>query len=829
MSGFGGAVKLTGESEYRKALAQITQSLRETSSEMKLVSSSFDKNDKSVSALSAQMKALNNVLTEQKSKVDTLKAQYASMSAQFQQQTANHNKLVSTYNAEKAKLDEIGRTLGTTSKEYQDQASKVSDLSQAVTKSTQAQDANEKSLSKLRTEINKAETDCNNTSREMKNLGKSTLEADEGFTVLKGTLANLYADAIKKVGEGLKNLASELVNVGKQSFNAYAEFEQLSGGVKKIFDEMDYATIAKDAQEAYKTMGISASQYLQIMTTVGANFASTLGDAKGYEVAKEGMQAITDFATGTGKSIEELSSKYQLIVKSTSSYQSIADQFAGILPATSASFLEQAQAVGFLSDKYTKLTEVPIDEYQEAVTKMLTKGVEDIGLASNTVMEAETTISGSLGAMKASWENLITALGDPDADLGELVDTFVETAITAGKNAIPKIREIMEGMGEVFSQLWNEVLPELKEQVPELEPLISALQWVKDNGDLIISILAGITAGIVAFKVASALSTVISSFTTFFGLIQSGTGIMGALNAVMAINPFALIVAGIAVLVTAFATLWKTSDEFREFWIDLWDNIKTFFSDTWESISKFFTDTIPNAFRNAKESLVNWMSETIGKIKDWARQTKEKAIETGREFLNNIIDFFKQLPEKVWSWLTSTAGKVKDFATDMAKKAKDGAKETFDNIVDKLKELPSEMLSVGSDLVTGLWNGITGMGSWIKDKISGFASGLVEKFKSAFKIGSPSKIMADQVGQYLAQGIGVGFEDEMGDIARDMQDAIPTSFDLNPTVNGARYGSDSSLDMVSAFKEALSQMMVVMDDEQMGKFVENTVARAIYA
>ena len=137
--------------------------------------------------------------------------------------------------------------------------------------------------------------------------------------------------------------AAAFVGITKAAVDSYAEFEQLSGGVQKIFDEIDYSKIAEDAGNAYKTMGMSANEYLGVMTTVGANFASTLGDAKGYEVAKQGMQAISDFASGTGRSVDELSEKYQMITKSTSSYQSIADQFAGILPATSEGFLEQAQ------------------------------------------------------------------------------------------------------------------------------------------------------------------------------------------------------------------------------------------------------------------------------------------------------------------------------------------------------------------------------------------------------------------------------------------------------------------------------------------------------
>ena len=116
----------------------------------------------------------------------------------------------------------------------------------------------------------------------------------------------------------------------------------------------------------------------------------------------------------------------------------------------------------------------------------------------------------------------------------------------------------------------------------------------------------------------------------------------------------------------------------------------------------------------------------------------------------------------------------------------------------------------------------------ITNKIRGWVGNVTSFIKRLFGIHSPSTLFRDEIGTNLALGIGEGFSEEMDDVSKMMADSIPTSFDINsPTVNGARY--TESLDMISAFKEALSQMTVVMDDEQMGKFVEQTVSRAIYA
>ena len=125
--------------------------------------------------------------------------------------------------------------------------------------------------------------------------------------------------------------AAGIVALTKSAVEGFAEYEQLAGGAQKIFDQMDYSRIEQDAQNAYKTMNISASEYLATMNDVGATFAATMGDEAGYNAAKTGLQAIADYASGTGKSVDVLSEKFTMITRSTSSYQSIAKFLADFL------------------------------------------------------------------------------------------------------------------------------------------------------------------------------------------------------------------------------------------------------------------------------------------------------------------------------------------------------------------------------------------------------------------------------------------------------------------------------------------------------------------
>jgi phage-related protein len=218
-------------------------------------------------------------------------------------------------------------------------------------------------------------------------------------------------------------------------------------------------------------------------------------------------------------------------------------------------------------------------------------------------------------------------------------------------------------------------------------------------------------------------------------------------------------------------------------------------------------------------------------VTKWGANMIAKGIQTGSDFVSKVITFIKELPSKAWTWLNDTIGKAKTFAIELARKGTEGAKNLVTNIVNGVRELPSKMLDIGKNVVKGIWNGIKDMGGWIKDKISGFCGGIVKGFKKALGIHSPSRVLKDSVGKYMAMGIGVGFEDEMANVTKEMQNAIPTSFDVGTNLNGSTDYNQTSLnqmDMVGAFKDALSQMKIELDDEVAGKFVEKTVARAIY-
>lgn len=270
---------------------------------------------------------------------------------------------------------------------------------------------------------------------------------------------------------------------------------------------------------------------------------------------------------------------------------------------------------------------------------------------------------------------------------------------------------------------------------------------------------------------------------------------------------------------------WNSVVEFfagiPEWFSELWNNIKQAFINGWNSITGFFTETIPQWINNIFnwfnelpykigyalgnvigtvvkwgtdtwnylvtnvpiwiENIVTFFSELPGKIWTWLVNTYNnvvswgsdmlhKASETASNFINNIITWIKELPSKVSTWLKNTISKVTEFASDLGKKSKEAGRNMVTKIVEVVKNLPSEMMTIGKNIVEGVWNGIIGMGSWLKDKVSGFFSGIVDGAKKALGIHSPSRVMRDQVGKYMAQGVGVGFENETDNLQKSMND-----------------------------------------------------------
>ena len=225
-------------------------------------------------------------------------------------------------------------------------------------------------------------------------------------------------------------------------------------------------------------------------------------------------------------------------------------------------------------------------------------------------------------------------------------------------------------------------------------------------------------------------------------------------------------------------------------------------TDTWNYLVTnvpIWIENVINFFSQLPGQIWNWLVNAYNNVVSWGANMLNKAKETGTNFLNNLINWFKQLPGQISSWLSNTIAKASEFASNLGRKASEAGRNMVNNIVNTVKNLPSQMVSIGKNIVEGVWNGITGMGTWLKNKVSSFFGGIVDGAKKALGIHSPSRVMRDQVGKYIAEGIGVGIEentDSVLDPINSLNDnIIAEGRKLNPTTfeRGLNKTFDSNL------------------------------------
>ena len=911
MPSFGGSVKLTGESEYKKALASINQSLKEVDSELKLVTSQYDKNDKSEKALTAQTDVLNKKYDEQAKKAKTIREAYESLSKELKKQEDNHKNLKKELDAETNKLKEIEATSGKTSKAYQDQASKVSALSSQYEKEEASLVKNRKAVSDMYVEMNKAETAMNKTSREIDNLGK---EADE-TTKSEKDLGDGASDASANMEKGAKggvnafsvalgNLASSVIekaisslkDLGKQAMSAFDAFDdgrdkviRATGATgdeaKKLVESYENVskTIVADMGDVGQVVGDVSTRFgftgdkLEEASTAFLKFSEVTGvDASSAVTSvsrameKAGMDSsqlsifMDKLVTASQKSGVEVSRLTDSLTKYSAPMKQLGfstDETIALFSKFEASGVNVEQAFNGLQKasanwaKEGKNSSAEFSKLMESIKNSKTdieatqKAVEAFG--SKTGVE----LADSIRSGKFEYQDMVNTI---NSNRGALENTFAGTK-DASDDVKLAFHNVKLEMGKMVSNILVKYAPQIEKAIENVQPAIewiadnvipkigdaldwigknvipvvaSGITWIKDNIKALLPVLAGLGTALLIYK----------TWQMYTNLVKVA---QVALNAVLNANPIMLVVSAIAVLTSALATLYFTNEDFREAVQNTWNKIKEGAQIVWDWLSKLFTETIPKALYDLGESIVTKGAEILEyigtlpqKIGEHIGKALKKAtdfvVDLGKagadaigDFVGNIISGILGLPGKIKEKLDEIMSNVGSFASDLAQNALDAGKDFFKNIWDNVKDLPQKFINLGKDCIEGFWNGfkklITSDGLPVDD--------MVKDAKKKLGINSPSKVFADELGKYSALGFGVGFTKEMEKVSEDMKNAMPTSFEVTPEVatSSAGIGGYAFSDLVSALKDALMGVEVVMDDRKMGQFVTRTVTNEIYS
>ena len=749
-------------------------------------------------------------------------------------------------------------------------------------------------------------------------------------------------DKAREMGSKKKFSASESAEAMEYMAMAGWKTEDMLEGIEGIMNLAaasgeDLGTTSDIVTDALTAFGLSAQDsghFADILAAASSNAntnVSMLGESFKYVAPVAGSLGMsaedTSVALGlmansgikASQAGTALRSILTRMAKPTKQSQAALDALGLSLTDEQGNVKDLATLMGDMREAFSHCTDAEKAQYAALLAGQ--EGMSGL-LAIVNASEADyNKLTGAIENCDGSAEDMALTMQDNlQGQLTILKSALEELAISIGDTLVPTIRKIV-GVIQGWVDKFNSLDDGTKEMIVKIGLFVAAI-------------------GPVLLTVAKVVDTVIKVKRAFSAVKTAVTAVIPAfkaLGAAMMANPIVLIIAAIAALVVAFIYLWNTSEEFRNFWIGLWEKIKGAVSTAWEAIKGFFTaawefiksipervtefvtgiwEKVTEFFTNLGTSIVTfftelpgkvveffttlittvvewlanlgqniatflselpykigyalgvvigniiqfgidvvnwvvtnvpliiesivtffaelpgkiwtwlvttvqniaqwgldclaWVAETVpqiienivtffselpGKIWTWLVDAFNKVVQWGKDTLDNakqaasdtidaIVDFFSQLPGKIWDWLTDTIDKVIDFGSDLVDKGKEAAQDFFDGIIDIVTGLPGEMLSIGADIVNGVWQGIQNAAGTFWNNVTNFFSGIVDGVKDTLGIGSPSKVFAKEVGQWIPPGTGEGFKDSMPELRKTMTDEMTNLVDdLQTTVD----------------------------------------------
>lgn len=642
-----------------------------------------------------------------------------------------------------------------------------------------------------------------------KGISGKIQEAMGGESEKAGKSAGLsIAGAIKGaiaaagIGTALKAVISEGANL-----------EQSIGGIETLFGD-SAEKMKKYANEAFRTVGLSANDYMENVTSFSASLLQSVGGdtEAAAEAANMAMIDMGDNANKMGTNMQDIQNAYQGFAKQN--YTMLDNLKLGYGGTKTEMERLLADATAFSGVEYNIDN---LDDVYNAIHVIQ----EEMGIAGTTALEASETIAGSFSAMKSAFQNFMgdLALGNDLKPaltaLGETVSTFlfdnlfpmVGNIISALPAALVTFMQVAApGFISAGSQLLTSIGEGLITGIPQL--LVQAqvfmarlIFWLREQFP---TLLANGVEMIVNFANGffQALPSVLSNIGQI--LNQVLTAIFAALPSIMQ-SGFDLI--------TGLAQ-------------GLWNNYPMII----QRITSIITGLLQTILENFP-AIVRKGMELIGKLASGIWNNLPTIISTMGNLIANVIS-------KVGSYLPKFLSEGMKLIGQMAV----GIINAIPGIVSKIPQviralisafssIKAQAMSIGSDLVMGLWNGISSVKDWIIGKIGGFTDSVVGSIKGFFGIKSPSRVMRDEVGKFLPEGLAVGIEgnirpvtDAMDDMANIATGTLQTDLAFNAISNGPMSGfapmntfsgadrEDSVLTEMIGLLRDMRNLTVVMDD-----------------
>ena len=613
-----------------------------------------------------------------------------------------------------------------------------------------------------------------------------------GFAKVLGGAGQVVAGAAKLTAGAVAAGSVAVAGLVKTATDSYGEYEQLVGGVETLFGSKfdsveEYAAgvglsleeagstweqyqarqqeVLDNAANAYQTAGMSTNEYMETVTSFAAALNNSLGE-NAWQSAAYADQAITDMADNANKmgtSMEAVQNAYMGFSKGNfTMLDNLKLGYGGTKTEMERLMRDAEQMEGYIEGSLS------IDSFADVV-EAIHIVQENMGITGTTAKEASTTIQGSLATLKASWENVLTGMGDKDADLGGLIDNLVQSAQTFIGNMLPIIEQALTGISQMIAQL----APVIAAELPSL--LQSILPMLMTSGAQIIQTLAeGIIAAIP--ELMPAITDLIINLSEMLVTMLPQIIEVGA----QVILQLALGIAeALPELIPTIIDVILTINEY------LIDNIDLLVDAAVQLMIGLAVGLV-----NAIPILIEKVPVILTKLLESFKTNIPKLVEAGKQ----IIDIIKQAIDQYLPGL-------------LAKGA-----ELVNKLKAKISEKVKEFVNIGKDMIEGIKKGISdawdSLTKWFDEKISGLVGGV----KDILGIESPSKVFANEVGRMIPLGIAEGIQDEMGVVDETVKAMTSDMVDMgvSATVSQQVSMSAAQSDPLSAITALLSAYLPVI-------------------
>lgn len=587
---------------------------------------------------------------------------------------------------------------------------------------------------------------------------------DSPFQKVLGKIGSAVNTAVKASAAAVGAASAGVAALGTACINAYADYEQLVGGVETLFKD-SAETIHSFADNAYKTAGLSANEYMETVTSFSASLLQSL-DGDTEKAAAAADLAITDMADNANKMGTAMESIQY-------AYQGFAKQNYTMLDNLKLGYGGTKEEMQRLLADAEKLSGVKYDlsSYADIVEAIHVIQTE-MGITGTTAKEASTTIQGSVASMKAAWANLMVGMADDTQDFDLLLSNFIESIGTVADNLLPRIGIVIEGMGKLVAGLAPEIasaLPTLtNELLPNLVELgvqsISALvQGIQENGD---SLAAGALSivGTLAEGIAELLPMVADTAASL--VVSLADGLTESLPDI------------IPIAIETISTLVENLTENANIIIDAGIQIILALGEGLIAALPQLIETVPQIVIN----IANVINDNAPKLVDTALYLITRLAVGLVQAIPTLVVNIPKIIEAIvaafmaFQWL-NLGKQLIDGVANGVKKAGESmataAKNAFSKFKSKItgSEVATELKNIGKHIIDGIVGGIKNSLSKIANVAGKIKDTLLSKLKGLFKIASPSKLMKEEVGAYIGEGIAVGIE-ESGQMAVDAAETV---------------------------------------------------------